>query len=82
MQDGGGIELLDWIDITIFSEGEERLLVHFDPNWPDTGTYAVHTMFMRELYEQLYISLRYNVMQKSYINSCINKLSSIKCKAF
>jgi hypothetical protein len=43
VQDGGGIELLDWIDITIFSEGEERLLVHFDPNWPDTGTYAVHT---------------------------------------
>jgi hypothetical protein len=41
MWGGGGKEFLDVIGETIFSEGEERLLVHAATNWPDTGTYAV-----------------------------------------
>jgi hypothetical protein len=46
----GGKELLDLIGRTIFSEGEDELMAHADPAWPDTGTYAAQTMFMRELY--------------------------------
>ncbi len=46
----GGKELLDRIGRTIFSEAEDELVAHADPAWPDTGTYAAHTTFMRELY--------------------------------
>jgi hypothetical protein len=42
-------ELLDLIGQTIFSEGEERLLVHCNPGRPDTVSYAAHTTFIKEL---------------------------------
>jgi hypothetical protein len=58
------------------------LLAHAYPNWPDTGTYAAHTTFMRELYGQQRVNLQYSIMQNNYFNSSINKLCSIKYKAF
>jgi hypothetical protein len=45
---------------------------------PDTGTHAAHTMFMRELDEQQWEKLRYDITRKELIEQLINKSSSVK----
>jgi hypothetical protein len=67
------LDLIDWLDDFRVRRGEA--LIRTDPNWLDTSTFASHTMFMRELLGYPI----YNFMRK---NGCINKFSSIKCKAF
>ncbi len=67
----GGKKLLDLIGQDVFSEKEERLRVRTDSSYPDIGTYPAHTMFIRKLYEQKWVNLRYNIMRINYFNSCI-----------
>jgi hypothetical protein len=50
---------------------------------PDTGNYAAHTLFMRELVGQQRVHLQQGIMQKNYyLNRCINKSPYMKGKAF
>jgi hypothetical protein len=51
------MELLDLIGEMIVCEGEKRLLVLANPNWPHTGPFTGHTMFMEELYKQHCVNL-------------------------
>jgi hypothetical protein len=37
------------------------------------GHYAAHTVFMKQLHEQQWVNLRYDIMRKNCFNSCINK---------
>ncbi len=47
-----------------------------------TWTSAAQMTFMRELYGQQCVKLRYNIMQKGLYQQLRNKPSSVKYKAF
>jgi hypothetical protein len=77
----GGKELIDLISQMYSLNERGEAPCECLPKWPDSGTYSAHTPLIKNLYEQQWVNLGYNIMQKTVLHLLYKQIVFKKYKA-